>query len=322
MHLPRRRINSMEQPDQQAPRSNKGLHITYLSIIFVLTGISGFLGWKFMEKQDQIQTQTVVVTELGDKNDQLQDELDDLSRQFEDLKTNDANLQKELDDKIAQIEELKKEAERNKNNAAVIAKLRKEMGTLRGVMQSYVRTIDSMARLNEGLRAEGKQVREELSVERDRSNELTRQTENLQGRLNEAARIAATNIRMIGVDKKRGGRKESEVTKASKTEMLKVSFELVRNPTTKPGMKDIYVRIITPDGQELTPALDAEHRISYNGGTTYFAAKKSVDYQNENLSVLILCPKPNADYTFVPGTYIVELISDKAKIGSNRFTLD
>ncbi|MCU0433708.1 MAG: hypothetical protein MUC87_09675 [Bacteroidia bacterium] len=308
----------MEQSDPQTPRSNKGLHITYLSIIFVLTGISGFLGWKFMEKQDQIQTQTVVVTELTNKNDNLSDELEDLSKQFEDLKTNDANLQKELQDKIAQIEEMKKEAERNKNNAAVISKLRKEMGTLRGVMQSYVRTIDSMARINDGLRAEGKQVRQELSAERDRSTELVRQTENLQGQLNNAARIAATNIVVSGIAEKRGGRKASTVDKASKIDKLAVTFELVRNPTTKPGMKDIYVRIITPDGQELTQALDAEHRITYNGGTTYFAARKSVDYQNENLSVLINCPKPNADYTFLPGEYIVELISDKAKIGGTR----
>ncbi len=312
----------MEQPEQQTERSNKGLHITYLSIIFVLTGISGFLGWKFMEKQNEIQTQTVVVTELTNKNDDIQDELSDLSRQFEDLKTNDANLQKELDEKIAQIEEMKKEAAKNKNNAAIIAKLRKETVTLRSIMQSYVKTIDSMGRLNQTLRYEKQETQAKLDQEVGRSTQLTQETENLKGQLNNAARIAATAIRVTGVREKRGGSKETEQMKASKVDKLKISFDVARNPTTKPGQKEIFIRVITPDGQELTQAMDADHRISYNGGTTYFAGRKTIDYQNETMSVVMYCPKANADYTFLPGRYIVEIISDKAQIGRTEFIFD
>lgn len=313
----------MEQPEQQPERSNKGLHITYLSIILVLTGISGFLGWKFLEKQNAIETQEVVVTTLTDKNDDLQDELSDLSRQFEDLKTNDQNLQKELDEKIAQIEEMKKEAAKNKNNAAIIAKLRKETVTLRSIMQGYVRTIDSMGQLNQTLRNEKRETQARLDQEVGRSTQLVQETENLKGQLNNAARITAAGIRVSGMREKRIGSGEADnVSKSSKVDKLKITFDVPRNPTTKPGSKEIYARIITPDGQELTPALDADHRISYAGGTTYFACRKTIDYQNENMSVTMVCPKPNADYTFLPGKYILELISDKAQIGRTEFILN
>lgn len=312
----------METEDVHEKKGNQKLHAIYLSIIFLLGSLAGFLGWKYYDAQGQVVERTVVVSELQEKNDDVRDELEDLSRQFEDLKTSDAGLQKELDEKRAYIEELKKELEKNKNNASVIAKLKKETVTLREIMKGYIVTIDSLGQANNQLRYEKGQVIQTLETEKNRSATLETDKRNLQGRIDKAALLTTVGVKAIGMRDKRSGSKESETSKASRVDKLRVAFDVAENKLTIPGAKDIFVRVITPDGLELTEAMDMDHKVSYGGVTTYFASRKTIDYQNQPLSVLIYCPKPNPNYVFLPGQYIIELIADNAQIGKTTLVLE
>ena len=67
-------------------------------------------------------------------------------------------MQLDIDAKRERIEELIKEAAKHKGDATIISKLKKETQTLRSIMQSYVRTIDSLNTLNQTLEAEKKTV--------------------------------------------------------------------------------------------------------------------------------------------------------------------
>src|SRR5690606_6986722 len=66
--------------------------------------------------------------------------------------------------------------------------------------------------------------------------------------------LHASNIRMIPVDLRKGGKKESETSKAKRTDLLRITFDIDENRIAESGNKDIYLRITGPDGTVLSNA--------------------------------------------------------------------
>ena len=189
-------------------------------------------------------------------------------------------------------------------------------------MQGYVRTIDTLNTLNNTLREEKQQVMNQLDEQKAKTDDVTKEKEGLQGRIDLAAQLSTLNIRATGVNVSRGGKKESETNKASKADKIKVSFDIADNDLTKAGAHTIYLRVMTPDGRELTQSEDPDHQFSWGGGNKgFFAAKKTIDYQNQPMSVLMYCERVTPDTEFLPGNYRIEIVCDNAVIGNSSFTL-
>jgi hypothetical protein len=189
-------------------------------------------------------------------------------------------------------------------------------------MQGYVRTIDSLNTLNGVLIADKQRVLGQLDDQVSKTRQVEDEKEKLKGRIDRAAVLSAMNVKAIGIKESRGGKKDSETNKASKVDKIRVTFDVSDNDLTIPGPHDIYVRIITPDAQELTQERSPTRQFTFGNTTAYFAAKKTIDYQNQPMSVLVLCPKAKAEDQLAPGKYIVELYSDKTLIGSTTMVLE
>ncbi|GAB4132296.1 MAG: hypothetical protein Fur0041_03470 [Bacteroidia bacterium] len=312
----------MEAPANKEKENNKKLHGIYLSIIGLLAIICIYLSFQYKELKTIIATREIKIEQVVKERDDVKADLVELREQYEALQTNEASLSKELEEKKAYIEQLLLEAEKHKGDAAYIAKLKKETQTLRDIMKGYVRTIDSLNQLNAKLVSEKQQVLVQLDEEKGRTQKVEKEKGELKQRIDRAALLSTLNVRASGVRMARGGKKETETQKASKVDKIKVSFDLADNDLTVAGAKDIYVRVITPDGKELTKSQDAEHIFTFGGSTGYYAAKKTIDYQNSAMSVLIYCHKAKEEDEFVPGKYIIEINADKATIGTTTLTLE
>lgn len=141
-------------------------------------------------------------------------------------------------------------------------------------------------------------------------------------RIDRAAVLSTLNIKSTGIKFSRGGKKDTETLKASKVDKIRVTFDVGDNDLTIAGLHPIYIRIITPDARELTQERSPANQFSFGGTSAYFAAKKTIDYQNQPMSVLVLCPKAKAEDEFVTGKYIIEIYSDNVMIGNTTLTLD
>lgn len=311
----------MDEQKNKDKNNNRKLHIIYLFVIFALGGLCIYLVTEMRTLKTQIVQTTTTLNVVTEERDNVTTDLEALRSQYEQLQTTDAALSAELEAKKLYIDSLLVEAEKNKGNAAVIAKLKKETETLRRIMQGYVRTIDSLNTLNGVLRTEKQEALNQLDQEKDKVTNITKDKDALQGRIDKAALLTTLNARATGVNLSRGGKKESETNKASKSDKLKVSFDVADNDLTKAGSHTVYLRIMTPDGRELTKSEDPDHQFTWGNNTGFFAAKKSIDYQNQAMSVLMYVEKPNPDNEFLPGTYRVEIVCDGAIIGETVFTL-
>jgi hypothetical protein len=312
----------MDEQKNNDKKDNRKLHFIYLFVIFGLGALCIYLVTEVRSLKVQVVETTTNITQVIQERDDVKSDLEALRSQYEQLQTTDATLNAELESKKAYIDSLLIQADKHKGDAAIIAKLRKETETLRRIMQGYIVTIDSLNTLNNTLRTEKQQVLNELGQEKDKVTTITKDKDALQGRIDKAALLSTLNARATGVNVSRGGKKESETNKASKSDKIKVAFDVADNDLTKAGPHTVYLRIMTPDGRELTKSEDPDHQFTWGAGNQgFFAAKRSIDYQNQAMSVLMYVERPNPDVEFLPGTYRVEIVCDNAIIGETSFVL-
>src|SRR6218665_1863168 len=301
--------------NQQEKKSNNRILIVLLLLLVVGNGV---FAWLWLQERGRANTVVVEKEQGVVDRDNVKKDLLQLQEEYATLQTNDVTLQKDLEEKRVQIAELLEQAEKHKDDAYIISKLRKETETLRKIMKHFVVQIDSLNTLNKTITAEKAQVTADLSAEKDKSSKLSKDKDALQSTVNIGSILKAENPTVKGVKFKSGGTKEVETTKASKVERIKVSFVLGENRIAKKGLRSVYVRVVTPEGKELTKSADEMNVVKFNGSKGYFAAKQDVNYSNEDVAVDVLCPSPTE---FVPGKYLINIICDDVIIGESSITL-
>lgn len=310
--------NQVQPPKEQ---NNRRLHTIYLTIIVLLAGLCIFLSMEYKNLRTIVSTKEIYIDQVVSEKNDVESDLKELRAQYDALETSDKTLSAELTAKKAYIDSLLIQAEKHKGDAYIIAKLKKETNTLREIMKGYVRTIDSLNTLNGKLIADKAELSGQLSDEKNKTAQVQDEKEKLKTRIDRAAMLSTLNVRAVGVKTSRGGKKDTETSKASKVDKIKVNFDISDNDLTPPGPKDLYIRIVTPDAQEMSESKDDSHQFSFAGTTSYFAAKKTIDYQNQPMSVLVNCHKAK-DGELLPGKYIIEIYSEKTVIGQTTLVLE
>lgn len=211
------------------------------------------------------------------------------------------------------IRELNAEkASHNKDMAASRAKIKQlegEIATLKGIVRHYLAEIKRLGEENAGLKQEIEQVQqknEQLSTQvtaATASNEQLTQTVKLAKKLN------ITGLSLNAYNKK--GKKEKNITKARQ---LGASFTVSPNNTASPGMKDFYMRILSPEGS----LLGGGSSFSMDGHSYQATAHRSVEYANDELAVSIYW---DVNTTLTPGDYTVEIFCDGYRLASRHFTM-
>lgn len=306
----------MEENTSNDNRKKTGLLWILIGLLAVTNAVTFWMYWnaKNATSETIVLKEQVIVERDNVKNDLLQ-----LQKDFGSLKTNDVALQAEIEAKKAEIAQLLEDAEKHKGDAYIISKLKKESETLRQIMRGYVRTIDSLGTLNKTLIVEKENVLKDLETEKGKITTLNKEKEDLSATIQKGSILTCFNVVAKGVKFKSGGKKESETTKASRTEKIKVSFSLGENKIAKGGEKTVYVRIVTPDGKEMAKNYDDNYKFNFNKSSGYFAGKETLNYANAEISGVTYC---EGQGELVPGNYIIEISCDGVIIGASSLRLD
>ena len=281
---------------------------TLLIVIGVLSAILIVLFVFFMIEKKENRENMVAITA---EKEELQQELTDLSHHYDHLKTDNDTLNNKLaheQEKIASLMEKMKEF-RN-NSYAEINRYKKEIGTLKTVLRSYVVQIDSLNQLNRKLVAENTEVKKQMDWVRDRNKTLEQKTEQLAETLEKASTLSVENFKVYCVNK------NDKETNLRRCFQLKADFSLARNITAKRGPRMIYLRITRPDGQVL--AASSKSFFKYQNATLTYSARREIEYEGEKLEIAIFWPN---DGSLEKGEYIADLFSDNQQIGTTKFIL-
>lgn len=287
-----------------------------IAIVLFLGNVTFVALW--LSERGRANSEVVIKEQVTLDRDNVKADLLELQEEYATLQTNDKAMQVELEAKRAEIAQLLEQAEKHKDDAYLIAKLRKEVTTLRKIMKHYIFEIDSLNTLNKTIIAEKEKVSADLNAEKGITSKLSKDKDALQNTVNMGSVLKASQPVALGVKVKSGGKKEVETERASRVDKIKVSFVLGENRIAKKGERTIYVRIVTPDGKELTKSPDSGNMFSFNGSRGYFAGKEDIEYTNEEMPVSVYCESPSE---FVPGKYQITIGCDNVIIGETTLTL-
>ena len=270
-----------------------------------------------------VNTRTVIINNDKTTSEKLhlQSELDSLMAQHQAIKTSYGVLSDSLMKKDSVIQKNAKEIQ---NLLAVqydYGKVKRKLELLRGIAQSYVRQIDSLYQVNESLTQENVKIKGDLSQEKNKNLNLSKNNDSLTRQVNQAAVLKAYNVSSLGLHLKSGGKKEEETAKASRVDKVKICFTLPENKLTRPGMKTIYIRIARPDKLIITKGSEDVYSFMYQGQKLQYSIKKEIDYQNATTNICMFWEKADKEKAAMKGVYHVSVFCDDYEIGQSSFEL-
>ncbi len=289
-------------------RMNKKILVPLILLILAL--IAGSV-WLFLSLQEQKQVNQDM-QELAELDKQeMENEYERFALQYSEMKTqiNNDSIIQQLTEEQMKTQQLLEELKRVKaSDAREIARLKKELATVRAVLRDYVMQIDSLNRLNESLKQENTTVKAELEQRNQQVAGLNSEKASLSQKVAIAAQLDATNISLQLLNK-RG----KDAKKLKDCTQMKTSFVITKNVTASNGNRTVYVRIQNPGGNVLG-----------GGGTFPFenrqleaSAKKTIEYTGEETPVTVYW---NVSQMLEAGEYRVSVFADGHMIGTRTFT--
>ncbi len=248
------------------------------------------------------------------EKEEMENEYSNYANQYDELQIqiNNDSLFEKLESEKLKTQRLLEELRQVKTtNAAEIARLKRELKTVRAVMRSYILQIDSLNQINQALTTENKEVKKKYNEATQQITTLSQEKKNLKEKVTLAAQLDATNIRVTPMNKR--GKETNKVKNITK---FAIDFTLVKNITAATGERTIYVRITKPGNEVLTKS-EAD-TFSYENRQLSYSIKKYVEYTGEEQQVTVYW---NVEEFLQAGTYHVYLFADGTMIGSQSFNL-
>ncbi len=287
---------------------NKKAIITVTIVIIALCGalVGLYLG---LQEQKQINQDMQELAEL-DKQE-MENEYERFALQYSEMKTqiNNDSIIAQLTEEQMKTQKLLEELKQVKaSDAREIARLKRELATVRAVLRDYVMQIDSLNRLNESLKAENTRVNQELEQRNTQIAGLSSEKASLSEKVAIAAQLDATNISLQLLNKR--GKTEK---KLKNCKQMQVSFSITKNVTASNGNRTIYVRIQKPGGNTLSGG----GSFAYENRNIECSAKKTIEYTGEETPVTVFW---NVSQMLEAGDYRVSIFADGNMIGSRTFS--
>jgi predicted RNase H-like nuclease (RuvC/YqgF family) len=304
----------MEIKQNEKDKKSKRYLLILIGILAALNIGIGYNLWNKNKKQE------VQITELTADKVLLEKDLQEEIAKFEQLSSENQDLKGQLQEQNAalseKINQIKVLLKKGKLSESDYKKAKAEIAELRSQIDNYKAEIDELKRQVQQLTDENSGLNQELGSEKAKSAEQAKTIESKNRTISLAKRLNAGSISAIGVrERKVFGKKEVETNKAGRTEEVRVKFVLNKNEISDAGEKEIYVKIIGPDG---APIANKVQTTKVDGTETLYTEKKIVDYQNEKLEATVYCKK-QGDYP--KGTYTIEIFTEGYKIGTTQLIL-
>ncbi len=288
-------------------KDKKKIIIISLSVLVAVLAIGMAIVWanlKESEKQN-VEIQELIALEQEEMLNDLQNaqiEYDELKKK---ILSNDSLLVR-LEQEQLRTQQLYDELQATKaTSAAEIKRLKKELKTLRGVLESYVVQIDSLYRENTELKNENtKLIAGKKKVEMER-NELAKEKEALSEKVDLASQLDATNV---NVRLLRSNGKETEKIKRAK--QICVTCTISKNITASTGDKKAYVRIMQPGGEPLTKGYS--NTFKYENRDISYSMSRDFEFTGEEQSLTFYW---DIEETLQKGCYRAYIFVDGNMIG-------
>lgn len=290
--------------------SNKPNNSGLKAIIVVLSLLLlGSLGYMYKLSTDSQNALSLVKSE----KESVMKDLEASKQSLDEAIASNTTLSDELIAERDKIQQLMADLEKTKGNDAVsIAKYKEETKRVQAKIAVLMKQIEALQKENASLNTKIDSTNTVLTKTRSINDTLISQNDNLAKTVERGSKLSVLNLQTLAVKQKSSG-KQVETDKASRADVLKVSFMIAENQIAKSGDKAYYVQII-----------DSKNNVLGDKKTETFGEKlltysfvATVKYENKTVKIEKDLPVSDIN----EGTFFVNVFDKSELVSKTSFTL-
>lgn len=291
---------------------NQKSNSTLKAIILVLTLLLlGSLFYIFKLTTEAKTLQTEVVNTKTDKENVLKD-LAELKSTYDAAIAENTSMSDELIAEREKVVKLISQLEKSKGDVSSMSKFKQQYIGLQSKMTTLMQEIDVLKKENQTLTTNLDSTKVVLEESKNYTQTLVGQNEELSKTVEKGSKLSVLNLRTAAFKLKNSG-KQIETEKASRTDILKISFTIAENSIAKSGDKTYYIQVIDSKSN----VLGDKATISFSEKSLTYSFTTTVAYENKTVEVSKDLPGKD----FQKGTYFVNVFDKGELVSKSSFSL-
>lgn len=286
--------------------NNSGLK-AIIAILALL--LLGSLGYMYKLSTDSKETLSLM---KGEKESVMKD-LEITKQSLDEAIASNTTLSDELIAERDKVQQLMADLEKTKgNDASAIGKYKNEAQKLQAKIAVLMKQIAGLEQKNANLTTRMDSTSTALRNSKSINDTLISQNDNLAKTVERGSKLTVLNLQTLAVKQKSSG-KQIETDKASRADVLKVSFMIAENQIAKSGDKTYYVQIIDSKNNVLGDKKIAD----FSDKSLTYSFIATVKYENKTVKIEKDLPVSNIQ----EGTFFVNVFDKTELVSKTSFTL-
>jgi hypothetical protein len=268
----------------------------------------GSLVYIFKLSSDTEVVKTELTTTMTEKESVMKD-LQELKSTYDAAIAENTSMSDELIQERDKVVALMDDLNKSKGD---VSKFRSQVQAMQGKMKTLVAENDELKKQNGVLTVQRDSTIVVLGESKKYNEVLVGQNEELAKTVEKGSKLSVLNTKTIAY-KVKGSGKQVETDKASRADVLKVSFTIAENQIAKSGDKTYYVQVIDSKNN----VLGDKKTETFGDNTLTYSFKTTVQYENKSVNV----SEDLIGKDFEKGTYFINVFDNDELVSKTSFTL-
>ena len=288
------------------PNKNNSSLKAVIAVLAVL--LIGSLVYIFKLSSDSDVVKTELTTSLTEKETVMKD-LQELKATYDAAIAENTSMSDELIQERDKVVALMSDLNKSKGD---VSKFRSQVQGLQTKMKTLVAENDELKKQNGVLTVQRDSTIVVLGESKKFNEVLVGQNEALSKTVEKGSKLSVLNTKTAAY-KMRSSGKQIATDKASRADVLKISFTIAENQIAKSGDKTYYVQVIDSKNN----VLGDKKTESFGDNTLTYSFKTTVQYENKTVNVSEDLPGKD----FEKGTYFINVFDNDELVSKTSFSL-
>lgn len=289
-------------------KSNSSLKAIVAILALLLVGSLVYI-FKMTSEAEVVQTE--LKTTLTEKESVMKD-LEELKATYDAAIAENTSMSDELIVERDKVVNLMASLSKSKGDVASLAKYKAQYITLQGNMKVLMEENDALKKANSTLTAQRDSTATVLGESKKYNETLVGQNEELSKVVEKAAKLTVLNTRGSAF-KLRSSGKEISTEKASRADVLKISYTIAENQVAQSGAKTYYVQVIDSKNN----VLGDKKTENFGENSLTYSFVSNINYENKTVDVT----ENLKGKDFPKGVYYVNIFDKDQLVSKTSFTL-
>ena len=271
----------------------------------------GSLVYIFKLTSDAKAQLTELTTTKTEKESVMKD-LEELKATYDAAIAENTSMSEELIAEREKVVNLIADLKKSKGDAASMAKYKTQYFALETKMKGMMQEIEVLKTANTKLTTERDSTVMVLGEAKKYNEVLVGQNEELSKTVEVASKLSVLNLKTAAY-KLRSSGKQIATDKASRADILKISFTIAENKVAKSGDKTYYVQVIDSKNN----VLGQKETQSFAGKSLTYSFLTTVKFENKTVDVV----QDLSGKDFEKGSYFVNVFDNGELVSKSSFSL-